>query len=154
MYYRNAQAALVVYDVTKAASFIKARHWVKELHQQASPGIVIALVGNKLDLCSEDSVESDGDNNEATGETENSRKVAIEEGKQLADEEGLLFFETSAKNGYNVNEVFMSIAAKIPENVKNDRGRTQGESGRLSNDGRIDLTTPTNDGSSSAGCSC
>ena len=50
MYYRNAQAALVAYDLTKASSLVKARHWVAELQRQASPGIVIALVGNKADL--------------------------------------------------------------------------------------------------------
>ena len=50
MYYRNAQSALVVYDITKASSLVKAKHWVAELQRQASPGIVIALVGNKLDL--------------------------------------------------------------------------------------------------------
>ncbi|KAI7008441.1 hypothetical protein KC355_g6915, partial [Hortaea werneckii] len=50
MYYRNAQSALVVYDVTKKSSLTKARHWVAELQRQASPGIVIALVGNKKDL--------------------------------------------------------------------------------------------------------
>ena len=34
MYYRNAQAAIVVYDVTKAASLEKAKSWVKELQRQ------------------------------------------------------------------------------------------------------------------------
>src|SRR5271154_1011250 len=53
MYYRNAQAALVVYDITKPTSLTKAKHWVAELQRQASPGIVIALVGNKLDLCAD-----------------------------------------------------------------------------------------------------
>lgn len=50
MYYRNAQSALVVYDVTKPTSFIKARHWVNELKAQANKNIIIALVGNKVDL--------------------------------------------------------------------------------------------------------
>ncbi|KAI7651828.1 putative rab GTPase Vps21/Ypt51, partial [Hortaea werneckii] len=59
MYYRNAQSALVVYDVTKKSSLTKARHWVAELQRQASPGIVIALVGNKKDLCEEED-ESEG----------------------------------------------------------------------------------------------
>ena len=50
MYYRNAQAAVVVYDVTKASSLEKAKSWVKELQRQANPNIVIALAGNKVDL--------------------------------------------------------------------------------------------------------
>ncbi|KAL2043041.1 hypothetical protein N7G274_004100 [Stereocaulon virgatum] len=59
MYYRNAQSALVVYDLTKPTSLVKAKHWVAELQRQASPGIVIALVGNKLDLTNESSDASD-----------------------------------------------------------------------------------------------
>jgi Ras-related protein Rab-5C len=58
MYYRNAQAALVVYDITKPSSLTKAQHWVAELHRQASPGIVIALVGNKYDLATAGGEES------------------------------------------------------------------------------------------------
>lgn len=104
MYYRNAQAALVVYDITKPASFIKARHWVKELHEQASKDITIALVGNKFDLVAN---ENDAD--------DLLRKVSVEEGRALAEEEGLLFFETSAKTSYNVNEVFVAIGSKIPD---------------------------------------
>ncbi|ORX37375.1 ras family-domain-containing protein [Kockovaella imperatae] len=55
MYYRNAAAAVVVYDITKASSLEKAKAWVKELQRQANPNIVIALVGNKLDLVSDES---------------------------------------------------------------------------------------------------
>lgn len=50
MYYRGAQAAIVVYDLSNKETFQKAQTWVKELQRQASPSIVIALAGNKLDL--------------------------------------------------------------------------------------------------------
>ena len=50
MYYRNANCAVVVYDITQAASLEKARSWIRELQRQADPSIVIALCGNKLDL--------------------------------------------------------------------------------------------------------
>ena len=43
MYYRNSPAAIVVYDVTNMDTFNRAKAWVKELHRQASPNIVIAL---------------------------------------------------------------------------------------------------------------
>ncbi|CCH44471.1 Ras-related protein [Wickerhamomyces ciferrii] len=133
MYYRNAQAALVVYDITKPASFIKARHWIKELHEQASKDIIIALVGNKLDVVEED---------------ESNRKVAYEEGETLANEEGLIFLETSAKTSFNVKEVFMNIGQKIPnpENVT-----ASGEQGR--NDARVDLNV-NNDSVENNGCNC
>ncbi len=48
MYYRGAQAALIVYDITSKDSFMKAQNWVRELQRQANANIVIALVGNKL----------------------------------------------------------------------------------------------------------
>lgn len=130
MYYRNAQAALVVYDLTKPTSLTKAKHWVAELQRQASPGIVIALVGNKLDLCAENSSDSEsatptpseGEDSETadTDEAEatdagDARKVPTREAKAYAEEESLLFFETSAKLGTNVSDVFTAIANAIPE---------------------------------------
>ena len=145
MYYRNAQAALVVYDITKPASFIKARHWVKELHEQASKDITIALVGNKYDLA-----ENDNENEESL------RKVSIEEGKNLAEEEGLLFFETSAKSSYNVNDVFVGIGSKIPDTSAN-LGTASGlnVNGQSNNEGRIDLSAGSNNNRGSAdACAC
>lgn len=115
MYYRGAQAAIVVYDIQNQDSFMRAQTWVKELQRQvskkkllcasatcevlchhnilsfkASPNIVIALAGNKADLAA-------------------SRSVDYEEAKQYADENGLLFMETSAKTAVNVNEIFLAI---------------------------------------------
>ncbi|KAJ3525360.1 hypothetical protein NM208_g11673 [Fusarium decemcellulare] len=122
MYYRNAQAALVVYDLTKPTSLIKAKHWVAELQRQASPGIVIALVGNKLDLTGDSSGAADSEDGDE-GESGDARKVSTEEAQSYAEEEGLLFFETSAKSGHNVTEVFTAIANAIPEtSLKSARG--------------------------------
>ncbi|VEU22573.1 DEKNAAC103679 [Brettanomyces naardenensis] len=140
LYYRNAQAALVVYDITKPASFIKARHWVKELHEQASKNIIIALVGNKYDLTLD---------SETGEEIEGSRKVSLEEGQNLAEEENLLFFESSAKTGYNVNEMFTTIGEKIPEAIaKKDNTRDQ------SGGNRIDLNAPAENDIHDSSCSC
>jgi hypothetical protein len=114
MYYRNAQASAVVYDVTKASSFEKAKNWVKELQRQASPNIVIALVGNKVDLVSD--ATSSADTNETDDETppKVEREVPFSEAQQYADEAGLLFFETSAKTGEGVLETFTEIAKHVP----------------------------------------
>eukprot|EP00040_Diaphanoeca_grandis_P005427 m.32790 g.32790 ORF g.32790 m.32790 type:complete len:208 (-) comp16696_c1_seq1:485-1108(-) len=97
MYYRGAQAAIVVYDVTNTDTFARAKTWVKELQRQANPNIVIALAGNKADLASK-------------------RTVMQEDAMAYAEDNGLLFMETSAKTAKNVNEIFLAIAKKLPKN--------------------------------------
>jgi Ras-related protein Rab-5C len=157
MYYRNAQSALVVYDVTKPSSLVKAKHWVAELQRQASPGIVIALVGNKLDLCEEDATE---DEEGAEGHEEESvRKVSTAEAKAYADEESLLFFETSAKTGHNVSEVFTAIANAIPEtSLKGPRtaagGGTQAAISGGQDSSRVNLNARGGDQGAKEGCAC
>ena len=137
MYYRNAQAAVVVYDVTKAASLEKAKSWVKELQRQANPNIVIALAGNKIDLVSgqaatsaapkppaptsssEDEDEADdatatpgGADGDGEG-SESLREVPKEEALAYATEANLLFTEISAKTGEGIVELFTDIGMDI-----------------------------------------
>jgi hypothetical protein len=127
MYYRNAQAAVVVYDVTKASSLEKAKSWVKELQRQANPNIVIALAGNKIDLVqpsvsstsgtsspepedeADDATATPGETPGASSEPESLRQVPREEAQAYATEAGLLFFETSAKTGEGIVEIFTEI---------------------------------------------
>lgn len=161
MYYRNAQSALVVYDLTKPTSLIKAKHWVAELQKQASPGIVIALVGNKLDLTNENAESGEAATareESVERETEedggDARRISTKEGRNYAEEEGLLFFETSAKSGVNVQEVFTSIANAIPETqMKNTRvaAGAGGAAGGTQTD-RLNLTGAKD--SPKDGCAC
>ncbi|KAL0930876.1 rab GTPase vps21 [Colletotrichum truncatum] len=158
MYYRNAQAALVVYDLTKPTSLIKAKHWVAELQRQASPGIVIALVGNKLDLTNDaGDAGSAGDGEDADGQDAggDARKVSTEEAKTYAEEESLLFFETSAKTGHNVTEVFTAIANAIPEtSLKSARGAGASHAvSRGASEQPVNLTGPRDAGAKD-GCAC
>ncbi|KKK18882.1 RAB GTPase Ypt5 [Aspergillus ochraceoroseus] len=99
MYYRNANCAVVVYDITQASSLDKAKSWVKELQRQANENIVIALAGNKLDLVTE---------------SPDKRAIQTADAEAYAREAGLLFFETSAKTSSNVRELFTAIAKKLP----------------------------------------
>jgi Ras-related protein Rab-5C len=94
MYYRNANCAVVVYDITQSASLEKARNWIRELQRQADPSIVIALCGNKSDLAVR-------------------RQVTQEEAQKYAQEEGLMWAETSAKTGDGVADIFTRIGQSI-----------------------------------------
>ncbi|CAF0986078.1 unnamed protein product [Rotaria sp. Silwood1] len=96
MYYRSAQAALIVYDITNYNSFLQAKKWVRELRQVKGTEIIIGLAGNKSDLT-----------------IENKRQVDICEGAEYADENELIFMETSAKRGENVTEIFMNVARQV-----------------------------------------
>ncbi|KAG5745123.1 hypothetical protein H9Q69_012334 [Fusarium xylarioides] len=155
MYYRNAQAALVVYDLTKPTSLIKAKHWVAELQRQASPGIVIALVGNKLDLTGDSGAAADGEDGDEGDDSGDARKVPTEEAQAYAEEEGLLFFETSAKSGHNVTEVFTAIANAIPEtSLKSARGAgASNAASRAGEEQRVNLGGPKDVGAKD-GCAC
>ena len=94
MYYRNANCAVVVYDITQPASLDKARTWIRELQRQADPSIIIALCGNKLDL-------------------QERRAVSEADVKKYEELENLMWKETSAKDGTNVNEVFKQLGMFI-----------------------------------------
>jgi len=104
MYYRGAQAALVVYDITSENSFSRAKAWVKELQAQGAAKMIIALVGNKSDL-------------------EDARRVKTDEARAYAEDNGVLFMETSAKTAHNVSEIFEAIANTLPKKTAKEPTR-------------------------------
>lgn len=99
MYYRGAAAAIIVYDVTSADSFTRAKAWVKELQRTGNANMIMALAGNKIDLV----------------KNPVNRQVTTEEAQAYANEHDLYFLETSAKEATNVDELFQEIAKRLPK---------------------------------------
>lgn len=94
-FYRGAQGVFLVYDITDKQSFIDVKEWITQIKENSdNEDIIIILIGNKSDL-------------------EKKRKVTPAEGEELSKENNIHFFETSAKKGNNIQEVFTCIAEDI-----------------------------------------
>lgn len=93
-YYRGAAGALLVYDITNRETFNALSNWLSDARTLASPNIIILLVGNKKDLDAE-------------------RDVTFLEASRFAQENELMFLETSAKTGENVEEAFLKCSKTI-----------------------------------------
>lgn len=148
MYYRNAQAAIVAYDITNEVrrhpffgagawcsneffivqnSWKRAQSWIRELQRQANANIVIALAGNKCDLA-------------------DMRAVRREDVQSFATDANLLFLETSAKNDINIHQLFQAIAERLPQDI----GATGGREKRKD----VDVTATGGNGNGGGGCAC
>jgi small GTP-binding protein len=86
-YVAGARLAIIVYDVTRPRTFKDAARW-HEMLLEAQPDVTVAIVGNKVDLV---------------------KHVATEQGKAFADSIDALFYETSAKTGYNIEWMFKDL---------------------------------------------
>lgn len=86
-YYKNSVCAMIVYDITSRLSFNNIQTWVEDCKSNSPQTLLLMLVGNKKDL-------------------EEKRQVSTEEGLSLAQKNGMMFYETSAKTGENVEEVY------------------------------------------------
>ena len=97
-YYKNSVCAILVYDISSRESFEHISNWIEDCLAQSPKTVFMVLVGNKSDL------------NE-------SRKVSFQEGQEMAKNNHLMFFETSAKTGENVDKIFEDSAKEISNKI-------------------------------------
>lgn len=95
LYYRGANAAIIVYSVGSDASFVDAVQWEKTLAENDLRDIVVAFVGNKSDLDLQD------------------HAVMARNVRRMAARENFIFVETSAKLGTNVDQLFAKVASRL-----------------------------------------
>lgn len=94
MYYRKANAAMLVYDITSLESFYDIKDWVKELKKNVDTPIVMCLLGNKADL-------------------DTARKVPKDEAAEYAASIEALFFETSALKNTGIEDAFLQVSKQL-----------------------------------------
>ena len=92
---KKADGVLLIYDISDRSTFDAINGWIQSLMDVGKESIPIILIGNKCDL------------------SEDKRKVTNEEGIQKSNEYKIPFFETSCKDGININEVFDKIIEEI-----------------------------------------
>jgi len=98
-YFQSSDGFLIVYDITSKTSFEKLSFWNEQVNLNAPEKTKYIIIGNKKDL-------------------EEKREVKTEEGENFAKNNKVKFYETSAKDGINVNEVFESLAKEIIEDAE------------------------------------
>ena len=93
-FYRRTQGILLMYDVTNRASFENVREWVKEIQDNAAPGVARVLFGNQCDRIAD-------------------KVVSTADGRQLAGQFQMHFFEGSAKRDENIDEAFGCLVREV-----------------------------------------
>ena len=109
--YRGAHGVMVVYDITDQVSFNNVKHWLQEIDRYCCDGTLSMVIGNKCDLVSQ-------------------RVVDFNVAEEFCNSLGIPFYETSAKNATNVEEVFVSMSQAIRSNLatmNNMQGLGEGE---------------------------
>lgn len=104
-YYRGAMGFILMYDITNEESFNAVQDWCTQIKMYSWDNAQVVLVGNKMDL-------------------EEERVISIDRGKRLAEQLGLEFFETSAKENVNVKQVFERLVDIICDKMS-EQGETE-----------------------------
>ena len=104
-YYRGADGAIIVYDVTSSESFNNVGRWLEDMNMY-NRNVFKIIVGNKNDNTSTDTLSTE------------TKVVSTQEAKKLADRLDLKLFETSAKEDKNVREMFEDVAYELLKREK------------------------------------
>lgn len=134
-YYRGAAGALLVYDITRRITYNHLTSWLTDARNLTNPNTVIMLIGNKKDL-------------------EAQRDVTYEEASQFAKENGLIFVESSAKTGENVEEAFLKTAKLIFQSVQDGNVDLTADGGVTPNPQPSVITPSVDAQAKQGGCSC
>ena len=112
---KNAQGIILMYDITDRKSFESIPDWIKSVKDAKGSNFPMILLGNKLDK-------------------EDVRVIKEKEGKELADEYKIKFFETSNKTGTNIQEAGMALVNEILKinNLENRENSMSNNNTRLS----------------------
>ena len=113
-FFGRADGFILTYDISNRPSFDHVIGWMRDIKTRAPPECDIVLCGNKCDL-------------------DNDRVVQYEEGKQLADEYGVQFFETSALTGHDVEPMFTALATTIKRKRIDDYEKKHGNNSSNNN---------------------
>eukprot|EP01097_Dermamoeba_algensis_P006748 TRINITY_DN420_c0_g1_i7.p1 TRINITY_DN420_c0_g1~~TRINITY_DN420_c0_g1_i7.p1 ORF type:complete len:242 (-),score=32.40 TRINITY_DN420_c0_g1_i7:167-892(-) len=122
-YYRGAMGILLVYDVTDEKSFGNIRNWIRNIEQHATSDVNKILIGNKCDMVDKKVFSTLILLKCLTCLSEFlcflsfPQVVDTERGQALANEFGIKFLETSAKNNINVEEAFFTLARDIKKRL-------------------------------------
>ena len=100
LYYKDASAAILCYDIGNIESLNAIEYWIQELNDNASSPnglpIVLSIAGNKCDI------------------DQGLRKVSYDDLKSFAKKNNIdIFYETSAKNDIGIKELIYSLGERI-----------------------------------------
>lgn len=116
LYFRGAQAAILVYDRIQWHTWESLKKWVRELKQFGSDDTLLFICGNKCDLLQLTVMDigSSHNKNEATSSGD-SEPPFLRDVRAYAEQVGATYVETSAKDGTNVNELFLLVAQQAAD---------------------------------------
>ena len=103
-YFNTSDGFIIIYDITNRETFTNINNWIEQITTIVGNNVKCVIFGNKNDL-------------------NNKRKVETDEGKELAEKFNFKFFETSAKEGNNIEEGFKSITMDILDDISSVKER-------------------------------